>query len=67
VSPAAGARKGKHGLLRTVPFAPGETGDGLDVAAPVVVEGVPVVIRHRASGDFPAVVEVQLREARRGR
>jgi hypothetical protein len=37
------------------------------VGAPVVVEGVPVVIRHKASWPFPAVVEVQLREARRVR
>jgi hypothetical protein len=49
---------GADSLLRTVLFAPGETGDGLDVAAPVV-EGVPVVIRHRAAWGFPAVIEVQ--------
>ncbi len=41
--------------------------EGLDVQAPVVVEGKLVVIRHRARGEFPAVVEVQVREARRVR
>jgi hypothetical protein len=55
------------GRLRTVLFARGETGDGLDVAAPVAVEGVVVVIRHRASLGFPAFVEVQVRHARRVR
>jgi hypothetical protein len=35
------------------------------VAEPVVIEGVLVVIRHPARGEFPAVVEVQVREARR--
>jgi len=52
-------------VLRTVSFATGETDAGLDVAAPVVVEGVLVVIRHPARGEFPAVVELQVREARR--
>jgi hypothetical protein len=35
------------------------------VVQPVVVEGVLVVIRHPARGQFPAVVEVQVQEARR--
>jgi len=38
---------------------------GLDVAQPIVVEGVLVVIRHPARGEFRAVVELQVREARR--
>jgi len=37
------------------------------VLAPIVVEGELVVIRHPARGQFPAVVELQLREARRVR
>jgi hypothetical protein len=37
------------------------------VAQPIVVEGVLVVIRHPARGQFPAVVELQVREARRVR
>jgi hypothetical protein len=53
--------------LRTVHFARGETDEGLDVAQPVVVEGELLVIRHPARREFPAVVEVQVREARRGR
>jgi hypothetical protein len=32
--------------------------------APQVVEGVLVLIRHPARGEFPAVVELQVREAR---
>jgi hypothetical protein len=43
-------------VLRTVSFARGETDEGLDVAQPVVVEGVLVVIRHPAQGEFPACV-----------
>src|SRR5262245_10388791 len=53
------------GLLRTVSFAAGESDEGLDVAAPIVVEGELVVIRHPAGGQFRAVVELQVREARR--
>ncbi|HKB37914.1 MAG TPA: hypothetical protein VKD72_15815 [Gemmataceae bacterium] len=53
------------GLLRTVSFARGETDEGLDVAQPIVVEGELVVIRHPARGQFRAVVELQVREARR--
>ena len=34
---------------------------------PIVVEGVLVVIRHPARGEFPAVIELQVREARRVR
>jgi hypothetical protein len=32
---------------------------------PIVVEGVLVVIRYPVRGEFPAVVELQVREARR--
>jgi len=46
-------------VLRTVQFARGETDEGLDVAAPVVVEGELVLIRHPARGQFPAVVEAE--------
>jgi hypothetical protein len=56
---------GPPGVLRTVSFARGETDEGLDVAQPVVVEGVLVVIRHPARGEFRAVVELRVREARR--
>jgi len=55
---------GPSGVLRTVQFARGETDEGLDVAAPIGVEGVLVVIRHPARGQFTAVVELQVREAR---
>jgi hypothetical protein len=58
---------GPSGVLRTVYFARSETDEGLDVARPVVVEGELVVIRHTARGEFPAVVELQVREARRVR
>ena len=58
---------GPPGVLWTVHFARGETDAGLDVAQPIVVEGVLVVIRHPARGQFPAVVELQVREARRVR
>jgi hypothetical protein len=58
---------GLPGVLRTVHFARGETDEGLDVAQPVVVEGVLAVIRHPARGEFPAVVELQVRQARRVR
>ena len=56
---------GSPGVLRTISFAKGETDEGLDVLAPIVVEGVLVVIRYPARGQFPAVVELQVREARR--
>jgi hypothetical protein len=55
------------GVLRTVQFAAGETDDGLDVAQPIVVEGMLLVIRHPARGEFRAVVELQVRESRQGR
>ena len=58
---------GPPGVLRTVSFANGETDEWLDVAAPIVVEGVLVVIRHPAWGQFRAVVELQVREAWRVR
>jgi hypothetical protein len=56
---------GADDVLRVVSFAKGETDEGLDVAAPTVVEGELVVIRHPARGQFPAVVETKVREARR--
>jgi len=45
----------------------GEDDEGLEVAEPVVVEGELVVIRHPARGQFRAIVELQVREARRVR
>ena len=56
---------GAGDVLRVVSFARGDTDEGLDIAAPIVVEGVLVVIRHPARGHFRAVVEVQVREARK--
>ena len=56
---------GPPGVLRTVLFARGETDEGLDLAQPVVVEGVLLVIRHPARGEFRAVVELQVWEARK--
>jgi hypothetical protein len=50
-------------VLRAVSFARGETDESLDIAAPIVVEGELVVIRHPARGQFPAVGELQVREA----
>src|SRR5262245_27903466 len=44
---------GPPGMSRTVQFAKGETDEGLDLAAPLVVEGVLVVIRHPARSAFP--------------
>jgi len=41
---------GPPGVLRTVQFARGQPDEGLDVLAPVVVEGVLVVIRHPVRG-----------------
>jgi len=35
------------------------------VAQPIVVEGVLWVIRHPARGEFRAVVELQVRQARK--
>jgi hypothetical protein len=58
---------GPPGVLRTVCFGSGETDEGLDIVAPVVVEGMLTVIRHPARGEFPAIVELQVREARRVR
>src|SRR5262245_41129660 len=37
---------GPPGCLRVVSFAKGETDEGLDVAHPIVVEGLLQVIRH---------------------
>src|SRR5262245_9155449 len=55
---------GAGDVLRVVSFAKGETDEGLDISQPVVVEGVLAVIRHPARGEFRAVVELQVREAR---
>ena len=55
---------GAGDVLRVVSFAEGETDEGLDVLAPIVVEDELVVIRHPARGEFRAVVELQVREAR---
>ena len=52
------------GVLRTVRFAAGESDEGLDMAQPIVVEGELVVIRDPARGQFRAVVELQVRQAR---
>ena len=57
---------GAGDVLRVVSFAAGETDESLAVAQPIVVEGVLVVIRHPARGEFRAVVELQVWEARRG-
>jgi len=57
--------EGPPGCLRVVAFHPAEDDEGLDVAAPIVVEGELVVIRHPARGQFPALVELQVRHARR--
>ena len=46
---------GAGDVLRVVSFARGETDEGLDIAAPIVVEGELVVIRHLARGQFRAV------------
>ena len=56
---------GPAGVLRTVSFDAGETDKGLDILAPILVKGVLVVIRYPARGQFPVVVELQVREARR--
>jgi len=58
---------GPPSVLRTVVFTAGETDEGLDVLAPIVVESELVAIRHPAWGEFRAVVELQVREARRVR
>src|SRR5262249_17557629 len=46
---------GADDMLRVVSFARGQTDEGLDIAAPIVVEGELVVIRHLARGQFRAV------------
>ena len=56
---------GAGDVLRVVSFAAGESDEGLDVVQPIVVEGELVVIRQSARGQFPAVVELQVREARK--
>jgi len=58
---------GAGDVLRVVSFAVGETDEGLDVAQQIIVVGELVVIRHPARGEFRAVVEPQVREARRVR
>ena len=57
-------RKAGVESLRIVSFAVGERDDGLDVAQPIVVEGVLAVVRHTARDTFPAAVKLQVREAR---
>src|SRR5215470_9484236 len=59
--------EGPPGCLRIIAFDPAEDNEGLDVLAPQVVGGVLGVIRHTARGEFPAVVELQVRDARRVR
>jgi len=59
--------EGPPGCLRIIAFDPSEGDEGLDVLAPQVVEGVLVVIRHPARGQFPAVAELQVRDAWRVR
>ena len=56
---------GRPCVPRVLMCAAGETDEGLDVAQPIVVEGELVVIRHPAREEFPAVVELQVRDARR--
>jgi hypothetical protein len=51
---------GPLGVLGTVQFARGKTDEGLDVLQPIVIEGVLL-----ARSQFSAVVELQVREARR--
>ena len=55
---------GPSGVSRTVQFAKGESDEGLDLRQPIVVEGELHVVRHKARGEFRAVVELQVREAR---
>src|SRR5262245_35041902 len=47
------AAAGPTGVLRTVQLATRETDEGLDLAQPIVIEGVLRVIRHPARGGFP--------------
>jgi hypothetical protein len=49
------------------PLRQGEGDEDLDGAAPIVVEGTSVVIDHPARDGFVAVLELQLRDARRVR
>jgi hypothetical protein len=56
---------GPDDCLRCVEFDPCEEEDGLDVLAPVLIEGVLVVRHHPAWGEFADVEEVLVREARR--
>src|SRR5262245_50084321 len=49
-------------VLRTVVISPCKTEEGLDVLAPIVVEGVLVILRHPMRGEFPAVFELQVGE-----
>ena len=57
--------KGATGCLCTVQFARGESNEDLDVLTPVTVEGELVIRHYPARGAFPALVELQVREARR--
>ena len=51
-------------MLRVIVSPLAKTDEGLDILAPIVVEGDLVVIQHPARGQFPPVVELQVREAR---
>jgi hypothetical protein len=62
-----GEAGGPPGCLRIIAFEASEDDEGLDVVAPQVVEGVLVLIRHPARGEFAAVAELQGRDARRAR
>ena len=68
VGPPGGRQRGAAGPLTPLPGSldPGVQAAG-PVVQPLVVEGVLTVIRHPARGEFPAVVELQVREARRVR
>ena len=57
---------GPASVLRTLQSA-GESDEGLDVAAPMVVEGELVVTQHPERDQELTVVELQVREARRVR
>ena len=59
--------EGLPGMLRTVQFAKDEAEEGLDSRRPIVGKDALAVIRHPTQGEFPAVVELQVWEARQVR
>ena len=68
--PASGIQPSRGGSTRVRSSMPTRLAEGeecLDVLAPQVVGGVPVVIPHPARGAFHAVVELQVRDTRRVR